>query len=140
MKMQEIYTYDKSELDKNRVIVSEIDKNDIKYLTTKSLGALQLPNTKISNGVFKITSDVTFYSKTSLATYTATIQTLRGSLIIDFSFAPRFLDFTQRTSEDVLITSKPSFVSGEYLAHKDIVVYIQILANSDERIVVIKYQ
>ena len=133
----EIYTYDRQELNNNRVIVSENEKNNIKYITEKSLGSLYYPNSDISIGTISYINEL-FQSQTySFNTSIGTIITNKGSLVFNFNYILKFND--SRPIDNLLLTAKPTFLSGEYLSYSNVKINVQILKSSGDRILSIEY-
>ena len=133
----EIYTYDRQELNNNRVIVSENENNNIKYITEKSLGSLYYPNSDISVGIISYINELFQSPRNSFNTSIGTIITNKGSMVFNFNYVLKFND--SRPIDNLLLTAKPTFLSGEYLSYSNVKINVQILKSSGDRILSIEY-
>jgi hypothetical protein len=136
-KKTEIYTYNRKELDDNRVMISKNEKNNILYLTETTLGTLFNPNSNIPAGQITYINELVSNPINSFNTAVGTIVTKNGSLIFNFGYVLKFED--SRPPDNLLLTSKPTFMSGEYLSYPNIKINVQILQSNGERILSIEY-
>lgn len=137
MKKSEIYTYNRQELNENRVTISENEKNNIKYITEKTLASLYLPNSNISVGLISYINEFILSDKNSFNTSIGTIITDKGSLVFNFNYTIKFND--SRPPDNFLLTAKPTFMSGEYSSYSNVKINVQILQSDGERILSIEY-
>ena len=137
MKKTDIYIYNRTELETNRVEVSENEKNNIKYKTEKTIGSLYNPNSNISVGQISYINELVISPINSLNTSIGTIITNNGSLVFNFNYVLKFND--SRPSDNLLLTAKPTFMSGDYLSYTNIKINVQILQTNGERILSIEY-
>ena len=86
MKKTDIYIYNRTELETNRVEVSENEKNNIKYKTEKTIGSLYNPNSNISVGQISYINELVISPINSLNTSIGTIITNNGSLVFNFNY------------------------------------------------------
>ena len=133
----EIYTYNKQELNENRVMVSKNENNNIIYITEKTIGSIYNPNSDLSVGQISFINELVVNSKNSFNTSIGTILTNKGSLVFNFNYISKFNDSTP--SDNLLLTTKPTFVSGEYLMYTNVKITVQILQSRGERILSIEY-
>ncbi len=137
VKKTEIYTYNRKELDANRVLVSKNENNNIIYLTEKTLGKLYNPNSDIFVGQISYINELFFSPENSFNTSIGTIITNNGSLVFNFNYKLKFGD--SKPSDNLLLTAKPTFISGKYLSYSNIKINVQILQSNEERILSIEY-
>lgn len=137
MTKTEIYLYTRVELEENKVIISENIKNEILYLTEKSLANLYFPNTYNKAGIINFINNLVINKDNSFNTSIGTIITEKGSLVFNFNYILKFND--SRPQDNLLLTASPTFISGEYLSYKNIKITVQILKSNGERIVSIEY-
>lgn len=57
--------------------------------------------------------------------------------MFNLNYILKFLD--SRPLENSVLTTKPTFVSGDYLLYKDLEITVQILQESGERVLVLEY-
>lgn len=136
MKKTEIYTYNIKELNTNLVTVSENEINNIIYKTEKSVGLLYYPNVDISIGQISFTRDIVINSIKPTLTTVVTIITNNGSLVYYSNFVMEFNN--SLPSQNLLLTAKPIFVSGDYLLYSNIKINVQILQSDGDRILSIE--
>jgi hypothetical protein len=134
----EIYTYNKQELNENRVNVSKNEINNIIYITEKTLGSIYNPNSDLAVGTISYLNELVLNPKNSFTTSIGTILTNKGSLVFNFNYISKFNDTTP--SDNLLLTAKPTFVSGEYLMYTNVKITVQILQARGERILSIEYE
>jgi hypothetical protein len=137
MRTTEIYTYNRGELNENRVIVSDNEKNDIIYKTEKTLGNLYFANSNNSAGIISYINELVITNKNSFNTSIGTIVNNKGSIVFNFNYVLKFED--SRPFDNLLLTAKPTFVSGEYLLYKNIELTVQIIKSNGDRILAIEY-
>ena len=134
----EIYIYNRGELNDNRVIVSENKKNDIIYITEKTIGNLYLPNTSNTiDGIISFINELVISDKNSFNTSIGTIITSKGSIVFNFNYVLKFED--SRPEDNLLLQTIPTFVSGEYLNYSNIKLSVQIIKSNGDRILSIEY-
>jgi len=137
MKKTEIYTYNRKELDSNCVIVSTNENNNIVYITEKALGTLYYPQSDKSVGQISYINNLVISKSNSFNTSIGTIVNQYGSLVFNFNYILKFND--SKPFDNLLLTARPTFVSGEYLSYSNIQINVQILKSNGERILSIEY-
>ena len=58
-------------------------------------------------------------------------------MVFNLNYILKFND--SRPPDDLLLTTKPTFLSGEYLSYSNVKINVQILKSNGERIVSIEY-
>lgn len=139
MKKTEIYTYTREEIDKNLVISSKIEKNEITYITESSIANVYLPNSKIEFGNISFINNLIIQKNNELSINTAigTIVTIDGSLVFNLNYEVNLQD--SRPDTDIFLITQPTFKSGKYLNLKNVKITIDILALNGDRILIIEY-
>ena len=137
MRKTEIYIYNRQELNDNSVIVSKNENNNIKYISEKTLGTLYYPNSDKSTGIISYLNELVQSPKNSFNTSIGTIITDKGSIVFNLNYILKFDD--SKPSDNLLLTAKPTFMSGEYLLYTGIKINVQILQSGGERILSIEY-
>lgn len=137
MKQIEIYTYDRKELVENLVITNKENKNNIEYITEKSLCNVYLPNSKIVYAKLSYINNLILSNAFSTNTSVGTFVSDSGSIVFNFNYVVKFGD--SRPSDNEILEAKPTFVSGEYSKYSNIKIIVQVIKNSGERILVIEH-
>ena len=137
MSTTEIYTYNRKELEKNSVIVSKNEINDIIYITEKNLAQIYYPNTNNIAGQISYINDFIKSPKNSFNTSIGTIITPRGSLVFNFNYLLKYED--SEPIENLLLRAKPTFLSGVYSMYKNLEINVQIVQSNGDRILSIEY-
>lgn len=141
MKKTEIYTYTRKEIQENLVITSKEEKNDIIYLTEKSVANVFLPNSQIKIGKINFINNLTIFNitdkKTSNNTAIGTLITLDGSIVFNLNYLLVFGD--SKPNSQISLMTQPTFTSGKYLNLNNIKITIEILQSNGERIIIIEY-
>lgn len=133
----EIYTYTRFELEQNKVIMNEKKNGEIIYITENTLGNLYLPNSCIIVGIISYINNLVLNNENSFNTSIGTINTKDGSLVFNFNYVIKFMD--SKPDENIILTSKPTFVSGKFLNYKNIKINVQILKSTGDRILSIEF-
>lgn len=137
MSKTEVYLYSRSELEENKVIVSENKINDTIYITEKAICNIYLANDNKPIGIINYENNVVLSKITAFNTSVGTIITDKGSLVFNLNYTIRYND--SKPDENLLLVTSPTFTSGDYLLYKNIKISIQILKLTGERIVSIEY-
>lgn len=137
MKNVEIYIYNRKELEENLVIESKNEKNNIIYITEKSIASLFYPHTDKSVGQISFINNLVINQIDSFNTSIGTIVNDKGSLVFNFNYVLKYND--SKPSDNLLLSAIPTFISGEYSLYSNIKINVQILKNSGERILSIQY-
>lgn len=135
----EIYTYSRFELEQNKAIMNEKknNNNDILYITENNLSNLYLPNSSIVVGIISYVNNLVFTSVSSFNSSIGTIITKDGSLVFNFNYILKFMD--SKPDENLILSAKPTFISGKYSNYKNIKITVQILKLTGDRILSIEY-
>jgi hypothetical protein len=134
----EIYFWTRKEFEQNKAIMVEKNINSITYVTENVYGNLYLPNSFVIIGSISFINNLFFTNLDSYNTSIGTIVTKDGSIVFNLNYVIKFMD--SKPDENLILTSKPTFVSGKYLTYKNIEITIQILKLTGERILAIEYQ
>lgn len=137
MKKNEIYTYTREELNKNRIIMIEKNINDIKYITENTTGNIYLPNSNIDVGKISFINNLVIDNNIPSNTVFGTLITNHGTIIFNYFYLLKLNNSVPPSYNS--ITTKPTFVSGKYINYKDITITRQLFDSDSERIIVIEY-
>ena len=88
MKVIEVYTYDKADLEKSKFVTVN-SKDDIKYITENTIGNLYLANTTNKVGFISFVNNITTKPDISFTTSIGTIITPVGKLVFNFNYILR---------------------------------------------------
>ena len=161
MNNTEIYTYTRKEIQDNLIIESRYEKNNIVYITEKSIVDIYLPNSQIKFGKISFINNLTILndinnellnndllnndlsnntlSNNTLSNNTSivTLITKEGSLVFNLNYLTIYGD--SKPNAQISLITKPTFTSGKYLNYNNIKITINILGLFGERIVIIEY-
>lgn len=140
MKTVEIYTYDRQELDKSRVV--NIDtKDDIKYIKENSIGNLYLANTTNNVGFISFINNLVVKPELIFNTSTGTIITPNGNLVFNFNYVVKdTASFSSAPVENELLVAKPTYAGGKYSEFNNLKISVQIIKRLGLRVVTIEYE
>lgn len=137
MKNTEIYTYSRIDINNNLVVLAEETKNNIKYKQESSIAPIHLPNSNVKAGVINFINNLVISDEDSFNTSIGTLVSKNGSIVFNFNYIAKFFD--TRPDEREVLTTKPTYVSGNYSNYKDLTISVQILKLNGERIIAIEY-
>ena len=137
MKKTEIYTYTRIELEANQVIISNNEKNNIKYITENTIGNVYLPNSTIKCGKLSFINNLFIDKELSFNTSIGTFINKDGSIVFNFNYILKFLD--SKPESDKVLLAQPTYMSGKYMNYKNLTITIQILELTGDRIIAIEY-
>ena len=142
MKKTEIYSYTLSELQNNVVIEFKEIKNDILYITEKSIADIYLKNSQIKLGKISFINNLTYFdiqdSKFSNITSTVTLITKDGSMVFNINSLTNLND--PKPDKPISLITQPTFTSGKYLDYKNIKITIDVFESLDVGLVIIEYK
>lgn len=158
MKVIEVYTYDKAELEKSKYTTVN-PKDDIKYITENTFGNLFLANTNDKVGFISyinnivVTPDITF--NTSIGTVITPIGKIVFSLNYIVKIEPNLIIppinpsiiippidpslVISAPKDGELLIAEPIFKDGVYLGFNNLRISIQVIDSIGKRILVIEY-
>ena len=140
MKVLEIYTYDKEQLEKSKFATVN-SKDDIKYITENTIANLFLANTTNNVGFVSFINNITVKSDIAFTTSIGTIITPIGKLVFNFNYiikADSEFIISAPFDNDLLI-AEPTFKSDGYLGFNNLKISVQILSRLGNRVVAIEY-
>lgn len=151
MSITEIFTYSREDIQENLIIESRFEKNNIVYITEKSIADIYLPNSQTKFGKISFINNLTVFNdqnneilnnvllNNSLSNNTAiiTLITPEGSLVFNVNYLTIYND--SKPNPQTSLFTKPTFTSGKYLNYNNIKITITISGLLSKRVVIIEY-
>ena len=142
MKKKEIYSYKLNEIQDNLIIESKEIKNDILYITEKSITDIYLENSQIKFGKIEFINNLTYFDiqdeKFSNITSTVTLITKDGSMVFNINSLTNLNE--PKPDKPISLITRPTFKSGKYLNCKNIKITIDVFDSSGIGLVIIEYK
>jgi hypothetical protein len=140
MKVLEIYTYDKEQLEKSKFATVNT-KDDIKYITENTIADLFLANTTNNVGFVSFVNNITAKPDIAFTTSIGTIITPIGKLVFNFNYIIKAESdlIISAPFDNELLTAEPTYKGVGYAGFNNLKISVQILNRLGNRVVAIEY-
>ena len=140
MKVLEVYTYDKAELEKSKFATVN-SKNDIKYITENTIGTLYLANTTNNVGFISYINNITAKPGIVFTTNIGTIITPIGKLVFNFNYVLKAESdlIISAPFDNELLIAEPTYKGDGYAGFNNLKISVQIINRLGNRVVSIEY-
>ena len=140
MKILEVYTYDKAELEKSKfATVNSTD--DIKYITENTIGNLYLANTTNNVGFISFVNNITAKPGIIFNTSIGTVITPNGKLVFNFNYVLKAESdlIISAPQDNELLIAEPTYKGDKYSGFNNLKISVQIINRLGNRVVSIEY-